>query len=481
MKLTDPIATRNRSLDYSALGAILPNPDPILKSQGQDIRVYRDLRSDAHVGGCCRRRKSAVKALEWGFERQGAGARLQHNLEAVFADLDLDRLIGDCVEAVFYGYAPIEVVWVRRGSLIVPSDLRALPQEWFTFDTEGRLRFRSKEKPFEGEELPGRKFLLPRQDASYANPYGFPDLSMVFWPQVFKKGGLKFWLNFTEKFGTPWLVGKLPRGTPQNEMDVLADRLAAMVQDAIAVIPDDATIEPMETKGTASADLYQRLVMHCRSEVSIALLGSNMGMEKDSNRATAGAGLDVAEDLRDGDAEIVCAAVNELAGWICALNGWSGPRPVWRLWDQAKKDSLQAERDKTVTDAGAKLTPLYFQRAYGYAADEIGEAPPPVLPANAGLPPPAFAESLAPGGPLVRAQTTLDAALDADRGAALVAPLQPMLAPILDALSAGYAPDEIIGQMAAWYPLMDDTQLTETLARALFVADTWGRLSAQAE
>lgn len=474
MKLTEQIATRNRSLDYSALGSVLPNPDPILKSQGLDIRTYRDLRSDAHVGGCCRRRKSAVKALEWGFEREGAGARLHKNLEAVFADIDLDRLIGDCLEAVFYGYAPIEVVWERRGSMAFPAELRALPQEWFTFGAEGELRFRSKQAPFDGEELPGRKFLLPRQDASYANPYGFPDLSMVFWPQTFKKGGMKFWLNFTEKFGTPWPIGKLPRGTPQGEVDVLADKLAAMVQDAVAVVPDDSSIELLEVKGTASADLYERLVMHCRSEVSIALLGSNMGMEKDSNRATAGAGLEVADDLRDGDAEIVCAAVNELAGWICELNSWSGQRPVWRLWDQAKKDSLQADRDKTVTEAGARLTGIYFQRAYGYAADEIGEAQ-----AKTAIQP-AFAEPGNQEVSLMQAQAIIDSAIDADQGAALGAALQPLLAPILDALSAGMAPDEIIGQMAAWYPLMDDAQLTETLSRALFVADILGRLSADA-
>jgi hypothetical protein len=34
---------------------------------------------------------------------------------------------------------------------------------------------------------------------------------MCYWPLVFKKGGLKFWLAFTEKFGSAFSVGKLPR------------------------------------------------------------------------------------------------------------------------------------------------------------------------------------------------------------------------------------------------------------------------------
>uniref|UniRef100_UPI00356B69DC phage portal protein family protein n=1 Tax=Escherichia coli TaxID=562 RepID=UPI00356B69DC len=41
----------------------------------------------------------------------------------------------------------------------------------------------------EGELLSPSKFVVPAQDASYDNPYGFPDLSMCFWPVAFKKGG----------------------------------------------------------------------------------------------------------------------------------------------------------------------------------------------------------------------------------------------------------------------------------------------------
>ena len=44
--LSEEIATRDRSMDMS-FGSILPNPDPILKRQGKDISVYRDMRSRA--------------------------------------------------------------------------------------------------------------------------------------------------------------------------------------------------------------------------------------------------------------------------------------------------------------------------------------------------------------------------------------------------------------------------------------------------
>ena len=383
MKLSDHIAQRGRSIDFTALGFNLPNPDPILRARGGRIELYRELRTDAHVGGCIRRRKSAVKALEWGLDRDKARSRVAKEIEAMFADLDLERLIGEAMEAVLYGYQPMEILWQKRGSLIVPGEVIGKPPEWFHFDDENRLRFKTRDNPFHGEETPPMKFLLPRQDATYQNPYGFADLSMIFWPLVFKKGGVKFWLSFTEKFGSAFSVGKLPRSATPEERATLLDSLEALIQDGVATIPDDGSIELVEMAGkTASADLYERLVMYCRSEVSIALTGTNQTVEANSNKASASAGLEVADDLRDGDAAIVAAAINQLIRWVVEINWGGAAAPVFELWDQEARDKLQAERDKSLKDAGAVFTPAYFIRAYKLEEGDIAAAPVASAPAT---------------------------------------------------------------------------------------------------
>lgn len=389
MKLSDHIALRGRSIDFTALGFNLPNPDPILRARGGRIELYRELRTDAHVGGCIRRRKSAVKALEWGIDRGPASARTSKAIEAMLADLDLERLIGEAMEAVLYGYQPLEILWQKAGSLVVPGEIIGKPPEWFHFDADNNLRFKTRDNPFHGEEIPPMKFMLPRQDATYQNPYGFADLSMIFWPIVFKKGGVRFWLSFVEKFGSAFSVGKLPRGATKEERADLLDSLEALIQDGVATIPDDGSIELVEMAGkTASADLYERLVMYCRSEVSIALTGTNQTTEANSNKASASAGLEVADDLRDGDAEIVAAAINQLIRWIVDINWGGQPAPVFEFWDQESRDKMQAERDKSNYDAGARFTNAYWERAYGYQTGDLAEpAPvvPPVAP-GAGLP-----------------------------------------------------------------------------------------------
>ncbi len=399
--LSEQIATRERSTDMS-FGFILPNPDPILKRQGKDIAVYRDMRSRASVGGPIRRRKAAVKALEWRVERGKASARVTRLANDVLATYDMDRLLNEITNAVLFGYQPLELVWGPFNGAAAPLQVIGKPQEWFFFDNAAQLRFRSRQQPMQGEELEPRKFLLARQEASYDNPYGFADLSMCFWADTFMRGGLKFWVTFTEKYGTPWLVGKQPRGTPGSEVNSLLDKLEAMVQDAVAAIPDDSSIDILEAgdKG-ASADLYERLLMYCRSEINIALLGQNQSTESNSNRASATAGLEVAKTIRDGDSALVMATMNQLLRWLTDLHdGEQAPAPTFVLFEEEDVNTQQAERDETLTKAGLKFTKQYWKRVYRLQDGDIEEAPAgpsmPTAPGDAAAVPVEFVEGTAP-------------------------------------------------------------------------------------
>ena len=466
--LIDHLATRARSLDFAALGLLLPNPDPILKAQGKDITTYRDMRTDPLIGGNIRRRKSAVKAMMWGLDRGQAPARVAKSIESMLGDLDLERIIGQMLEATLYGYQPLEVMWSNKSGLWAPADVVAKPPEWFCFDAENRLRFKTVDQPMYGELLPERKFLLPRQDPTYQNPYGFPDLSMCFWPLVFKKGGLKFWLAFTEKFGSAFSVGKLPRGASAKERAELLDSLDSLIQNGVATIPDDGSVELLEMAGkSASAELYERLVMHCGREINIALLGQNQTTEATANKASAGAGLEVTEDLRDGDAEIVAAAVNQLIRWIGELNFASSALPTWSLWDQDAKDQVQSSRDKSNYEAGARFSNAYFQRTYGYEEGDLVAPAAPALPAT-----PAFAEPTLPAD-------GVDAIVD-EALADWEPVLAPMVDPIQEAFNESVANGETAAELLTRLPAVLERMDPNALARALTSAAFAARLGAQA-
>lgn len=471
--LTAQIASRSRAIDFYGLGMYLPNPDPILKAQGRDIRIYRELRTDPLVGGCIRRRKAALKSLERGLERGHASARVFRFIRDMLDDLDLSRIIGEMSDAVLYGYQPCEIMWGRSVRAWAVTDIVGKPPEWFQFDTDNCLRFRARDAGVEGELLSPSKFVVPAQDASYDNPYGFPDLSMCFWPVAFKKGGMKFWLRFAEKFGSPWVIGKHPRGANDAEIEKLLDSMEQMVEDAVAAIPDDSSIELRAADGKAdSSEVFRELITLSRSEISIALLGQNQTTEANSNKASAQAGLEVTADIRDADADIIQAAVNQVIRTVVTLNFGDVPCPVWAMWEQETIDDTRATRDEKLTRAGLRLTPQYFKREYQLQDGDIDETPPSERQNN--MLPLSFAEAIDAD---IQAQQQLDDALDIlMNGGALNGTLEPVLAPLFKRVENGVNPSELLGELAELYPQMNTDDLQERLARILFVANIRGRL-----
>jgi len=486
--LSEEIATRKRSIDFYSLGMYLPNPDPILKKQGKDITVYTELLSDAHLGGCVSSRKSGVKSLEWGIDRGKAKSRQAKLIEDVFNNLNLERIIGEILEAILFGYQPLEVMWEKIGNYILPKDVIGKPPEWFVFNQENELRFRTRDNYINGEELPEKKFLIPRNNATYQNPYGFPELSRCFWPITFKRGGLKFWVVFTEKYGMPFLVGKHPRGITKEETDDLADMLEKMVQDAIAVIPDDSSVDIKEasSKG-ASADIYANLLEFCKTEVSIAILGQNLTTEvKGGSYAAVKSHMAVRKDIINSDKKLVERTFNDLIKWIFEINFTSGERPIFSMWEEEDVDKDLADRDKTLMDMGQiKFTKKYYMKTYGFEDEDIEVTMETVKTPGTSLPQGEFSESTignrqsAIGNGLFPDQDAIDAAIEGISPEELQKQAEGLLRPVIDLIKQGSDYQEILDNLADTYPNMDDSALQDMLQRAIFVSEIWGRLSAE--
>ncbi|MBF0481284.1 MAG: DUF935 family protein [Desulfovibrionaceae bacterium] len=486
VRLTDEIATRQRSPDFYALGMLLPNPDPVLRKLGQNIRVYRELLSDPRVGACAESRKSAVLSLNWELEKGKAKSRQAKFVEGVFQDLDLPRIMGEMLSAPLYGFQPLEVLWRRVGQAVVPDNVWGKPVEWFGFDEENRLRFRTKENIMLGDLLPERKFLLARHNPSYQSPYGESILSRVFWSVAFKKGGMKFWLQCAEKFGGDFLVGKHPRGMDQREIDKLADMLENMIQSAIAVVPDDSSVEILDSKGKAASSLlFKDLKQCCDTDIAIALCGQNLTTEvKGGSLAAAEVHQQVRREIRDGDKKIVTGCMQQLIDWTVDLNfGPGSEKPQFGLYEDEEVDKALADRDGILAATGQiEFTAEYFKKAYGFADDDFNikspppaeatPAPPSATARNASL---AFAEGHVPF-PEQAALDDLVASLDPE---ALGRQMDGILKPVKELIQGAANFAEIEQGLAAAYPDMTDEQLTEQLARCMFLADIVGRLSAQ--
>ena len=371
--LTDEIATRKRALNFYSLANILPDPDIVLRKQGKDIRVYKELLCDPHVFACIQSRKAGVLSLDWDINRGLDKDKNAEALEDLLKKLNIHKLISDILDSTLYGFQPLEIIWEKNKSgYILPQKITAKPPEWFCFDDDNNLKFRTKENYY-GEIVPNKKFLLAQNNPSYNNPYGERTLSRVFWSVTFKKGGMKFWAVFTEKYGMPHLIGKHPRGATKDETNTLADMLEEMVQDAIAVIPDDSSVEIQEANKSSSAEIYEKLIDKMNAEISKAILGQTLTTEIGSTGSYAASNTHMAvrQDIIDADKKLAESVINELIRWIYEINYNNNDIPVFEMYAPEEVDFTLAQRDKILYDTGVKFTKEYFIKSYGLEEDDF--------------------------------------------------------------------------------------------------------------
>ncbi len=368
LQLAKEVATRNvaeyiTGLDY------LPNPDTILKAQGGNIKVYREM-IDAHLDAVKNKRFAAITSRAWTIDGSKGDQNKAKFVEEYLWNIDLRNVISQMLEALGFGYAVHEIVWnavsTDLGVLILPTAIKDRKQEWFKFGNDGELLLQAKDST--RHEMPDRKFLVTRNRPTATNPYGEPVYARCFWPMAFKKGGLKFWMIFVEKYGMPKAVGKIPPGATDKEQSTFLRMLSGLVRDAVAVIPQTGSVELLETK-MSGTNPHSEIVAWADSEISKAWLGETLTTEQTNSggtQAMATVHNDVRLDLALDDAAMIESSFNQLIRWIYEIN-WPGEKVIPWMNIILPEDMQQArlERDAKLTQLGVKFNAQYITDIYG--------------------------------------------------------------------------------------------------------------------
>ncbi len=354
------------------------------------------------------------------------------------------------------------------------------PPEWFVFDYANTLKFRSRKTPL-GEPLPERKFLLAQHHATFTNPYGQKVLPLCFWPVTFKKGGWRWWVSFTEKFGSPLLIGKYPRGVNADEVDKLQDSLERLFQQATATMPNDNSLETIKSDA-ASSNQHKLLIDQCNSEIALAIVGQTLTSEIGANGSYAAAEThnEVRQEIAEGDKRMVERCLQQLVTWIYEINWNEGLPPVFSLWHEEDVDKDLAERDQILANTGVRFTKSYFQRVYGLQDDDFEVAAPQEQQGAEFAEPTVKRPITAVKGVIKNAFTPVKMPLDASQYELDDKELsefgKALLAQIMNMLDSSSSFEQVRNQLIKLYPQIDTAELEDSLARAFYIAHIEGRL-----
>lgn len=503
--LAEDVFVRGRAMFQPLTGFWLPDPDPILRRQGIDMQVYREMMNDSHVDSVFQSRFSGTLSCEWSIEAADStrpGKKAATLCADVLEALNMQQVIEQALNAVAFGYVPMAIVWEERDGLWVPGKVEGRNQDWFKFGDDGALRFLAKNSGMAGEPVDDFRILLVQNRATYDNPYGERTLSRCFWPVTFKRSSLRYWVTFVEKYGMPWPIGRVAENATDAQATKLKEELVKMVRDGVAVLRGTASIEFLNTDAgkSASAEIYNMLGQFCNAEISKAVVGQTLTTEIGPTGGAFAASKthqEVRGDLVDRDKKMIARTMGTLMGWIVGFNAPGAPVPrfVFREEENVRMDL--ANRDKVLYDMGVRFTAGHYTAKYGLQEDEFEikePAPPPAGPSGAppiGAPPeqpsPEEGAGKEDGPPETGGTRTAEDPNDgagefAETGApavdklsaAAIVQAEPVLAGLVaEAVKlarAAATPEELRAALPAWYDALDVDQLSDLLARASFRA-----------
>ncbi|ENN99777.1 MULTISPECIES: DUF935 family protein [Pseudoalteromonas] len=360
----------------------LPNPDPILRRAGKNTAIYEEIARDAHVIGELRSLRSGLFSFNTELVPGGddAASLKSYELAKAFfarkpcahsewADMDWHNY-----SAILNGFSVTHLgKYIKQDGHWQPEYVETWRNSRFAFNSDHELLVKTSDKP-QGEIIDPRRWSCVRHMPSAENPYGIALLSSCFWPWTFKHGGFKFFVQLCERFGIPFPVGKYPIGSKDSDINNLLDGLAKLVQDGIAAIPDDTSIDIIESK-LSGEPVPERLVNFCNAEISKALTSQTLATEQKNGGARAASETHAkrAGDNQRSDRALVASYRNQLLNSLHTVNFDGGEPPKFIFKDKREINTDTVTRVRET----ARIVPVGEEWAYqelGVPKPKDGEA-----------------------------------------------------------------------------------------------------------
>lgn len=345
--------------------------DAIVVTKGNgSLKVFTEVLRDDQVKSTFEQRVKAVISRPFVVSPGGdqpideeAAAWLTEELSRI----GFDKVVSKMLYGNFYGYSVAEMLWEIRDGKVSIGKIKVRDRTRFRYDKHRNLRLLTIEQPFEGELQPDRKYWTYSSGSDHDDePYGMGLAHWLYWPVFFKRGGIRLWLRFLDKFSAPTKVGKYHAGATTEERDRLLGALAALEVDSGVAIPANMEVELLEAQRSGSAD-YDKIYERMDKAITKIVLSQTMTTDDGSSLSQAQVHEGVRDDVAEGDGDLICCSFRE--GPVTWLMQWNFPGaaiPKVAFMHEDEEDLNQAaDRDVRLKTLGFELTDEAFTEKYG--------------------------------------------------------------------------------------------------------------------
>ncbi len=306
-------------------------------------------RRDTRLQTVAPKRKKAVSRHGWeilAVDDSPMAARQKGFLETFYNNISVTTalepdeqggfslLLRQMMDAVGKRYAVHEIVWQPRPDGALTAKFIFCPLWWFE-GTRGKLRYLLNEFQIYGVELDPCGWLVTVGD-------GIMEACSVAY--IFKHLPLRDWLNYSERFGMPGILGKTDAAINSREWEAFGDAVKSFSVDWSAICNRANEIDLIEVKN-AGEQPFERLVSLMDEEMTRLWRGNDLGTRSKANAVGARLQLDESDILEVDDAMLLTETLTLKVSRL-ALAWKFGPATPQLAYLKIKTE----EKDKTALD-----------------------------------------------------------------------------------------------------------------------------------
>jgi len=466
-KITKSRVLAERRSRYNPLATLTPQTLALALDQfaagylADAARIWEVLaRRDDKIAALRRKRLAALARNGWEIvtldespEAQAQKAALEHTFNSLVATNALDRdergglslLLRQMGDAIGKKYAVHELVWKPAQTSEgwqMEVEARFAPL-WFFENTTGEMRFIPENGGTTGQPMERGAWLISVQDMPLMEP------SSVLY--IYKRIPLTDWLSYSERFGTPSVVGRTPAAQGSDAGNAMETAVSAVGTDMECVIfGDDGTskIELVSPNGSGDSP-FSELVR--RAEEGLAILWQGGDLSTMSSQAGQGTGASLqgdslsnleADDAQWASETLQMGIARQVLKWKFGANVTEKAYIRVKTASAAKDSKIELEIISKLVEMGAPVAVADALETFGKTTPEAGEPLLTKAAAPSPSPLPLFneAQAMANEARQNRRMKEFIAKSAADAASALtedLAPVRVYLEPLRAALASG--------------------------------------------
>lgn len=333
-------------------------------------------------------RRLAVLSKPWRVQSEKQ-PELADEITDALSRSGLQKALGWLLAAVGFGYAGVAVDWLEGGAGI--AGFRPISNDRWLFDEGGNPALSGADgRPIPLAEFHPAQIMFLVNDGAAGLPCRAGLLRTLLWLHMFKNAAFTEWNRFLERFGMPFLLGKIPSGDFSDEKK-RKDLLASLLQvrsGGAGVGTTETTMDLLNGAAGNNSEAFESHQRYCDEIMTLTVLGQLASSDRGSGLSQGGMQEEVRQDLLEADCAMLSEVVqNRLVDWLCRLRyGLDDTSDMRFVIDCQKAEDLnvRADRDEKIARAaGCKLKRDYVAEVYGVDLEEP-EPEPAMIP---GAPP----------------------------------------------------------------------------------------------